>query len=182
MLPEIEYTLVDNLRYIIEYFEGTYEENKQPYFKIIIRNKISGAENFIIVSYDLRNITIKISGVEPPEEGDLDTQIFSLEKFTKGKLRRIFFELFQARIIADTLPKKKKKKPDVEEEVIIQNPYIAVLREEIARMRMISERNKQMILEANAKKFSMQAKRKKEINKMLGKKDDIKELPEKNEN
>jgi len=180
MLPELKFSLVDNFRYTIDYIEGEYEETKQPFFKIFIRNKISAAENFIIVAYDLRDIIIKIKPVLPPEEGDIDTQIFSIEKFTKGKLRRMFFELFQARIIADTLPKKKKKKALTKKEPI-PNPYIAVLKEEIDRLRMISERNNQMILQANAKKQSILNKRRKEIYKMLGKKDDIKELQEKNQ-
>ena len=179
MLPEVAYSLVDNYRYIIDYIEGIYEDTKQPYFKIIIKNKISRVENFIVVSYDMRDITIKVQGVELPDDEDLETILFPLEKFTNGKLRRLFFVLFQARIIADTLPRKKKPKEITEPQEHILNPYIDVLHDEIHRLRMIAERNKQLILEANAKKMALQIRRKKEINKMLGNSNDHTEIIEK---
>ena len=95
-----------------------------------------------------------------------------MEKFTKGKLRRIFFELFQEIILRDTLPKKYKKREVIEEEPQ-KNPYIDSLHAEIERMKLIAERNRQMIIEANAKKLALQTKRRKEINKMKGKNEEL---------
>jgi len=115
----------------------------------------------------MRDIIIKVKGINSPNDQELDIHQFPLEKFTKGKLRRIFFELFQDIILRDTLPKKTKKR-EVIEEPPLKNPYIDILHAEIDRLKLIAERNRQMMLEANSKKLALQTKRRKEINKMKG--------------
>ena len=167
LIPEVEVSLVNNLRYNINYIEDNLPDNKAQYFKIIITNKISHFTNFIIVNYDMRDIIIKVKGINSPNDQELDIHQFPLEKFTKGKLRRIFFELFQDIILRDTLPKKTKKR-EVIEEPPLKNPYIDILHAEIDRLKLIAERNRQMMLEANSKKLALQTKRRKEINKMKG--------------
>jgi len=160
ILPEIEMNLIENNRYIINYSEGNNENSSAKYFKIIIKNKVTNNTNFFLLNYNYRDIIIKIKEINSADDSIYQTYTFSWEKFTKGRFRQLFFEYFQEIIITDTLPKRKNKKENLELSFTKQNHYITLLNTEIERMKKIAERNKQMMIEANAKKYTAKERKK----------------------
>lgn len=166
LLPEVEInTQTYNLRYIFNYIEDTTPDTKLQYFKILIKNKISNQTNFIIVSYNFREVTVKVKPVNSAEDLDLESQVFAMEKLTHGKIRKIFFEYFQEIILADTMPRYKAKRGEIGDSA--ESAAITAINIELERMRIIAERNRQMLLEANAKKMALKQQMEAEKDKIL---------------
>jgi hypothetical protein len=135
-----------NDRYVFSIVDGVLDENKSQYFKLIIKNKTSNNTNFVILTNDVYDFFIKLK--TPNSTDDLDTYIktFPVQKFTKGWYRKVFFEYLQEIIKLDTLPKLKRKSQETE-----SIDKIISLNAEIDRMRKISERNKNMLIESISK-------------------------------
>jgi hypothetical protein len=138
-------TIKKNEKYIFQYFddEAITTEGKSSYFKIIIRNKIRNITNFIIVSYTFRDFIVKVKPANADSDVEVETTEFKLEKFSRGKLRKILFEYLQEIITLDTLPRKRKSK-----ETENEDNKIADLQAEIERMKRLSIRNQEMIAKA----------------------------------
>jgi len=151
IMPAIN-NIPNNDRYLFCFVEGMLIEEDRKYFKLIIENKISNAINFIVLSYDTRNIFIEIKIANSKDNFDTYSKTYSIEKFTKGKYRKIFFEYFLEIVNLDTLPKLKRKKESIE--VVDENEIlnrITKLNTEIDRIRKLSERNKNILEETKAR-------------------------------
>ncbi len=150
--------------YSFNFVDGVLAENNVRYFKLIIKNKLSNEEHFVVLTNDYRDFFVEL---KPINTSDFDTHRdkYSIERFTKGKYRKIFFEYFLEIIQLDTLPKLRHRKDlateeeKYEKEKLEIKRKIALLNNEIERMRSIAERNEVMILEAQSKHNSLKDKK-----------------------
>jgi len=105
-----------NDRYIFHYFDDNIIKDSTltsdatakfnaKYFKLIIKNKVTNMENFIIVTYDMREFFIKLKTPNSENDIDLIEEQYSLERFSRAKFRKIFFEYFIAILELDTMPR-----------------------------------------------------------------------------
>ena len=139
----------NNDRYVFNFVEGMLEQENRKYFKLIIKNNINDITNFIVLSYDTRSIFVEIKTANSIDDLDTNISVFPLEKFTKGKYRKMLFEYFLEIIQLDTLPKLKRKKEEKEDIEVSENESkITILNEEIEKMKKLAERNKSMMEEA----------------------------------
>jgi hypothetical protein len=100
-----------NDRYIFQYFDDNIVNlsgNKEKYFKIIIKNKITNMENFIILTYDMREFYLKLKTPNSDSDTDVINYEFPLEKFSRSKFRQIFFEYLMEILELDTMPRFKQ--------------------------------------------------------------------------
>jgi len=158
----------NNNRYAFSFDEGMIDGVERRFFKIIIRNIINDKTNFIVCSHDTRDIFIDTKVVDSDDSSTIDTNVYPIERFTKGKYRKILFEYLLEIIDSDTLPKLKRKKESVEVVVkkIIKKTTksenlkkIIALNSEIEKMKKGYERNERMLIDAKAKQELFKQKR-----------------------
>jgi len=116
-----------NDRYTFYYFADNIvqnSENNSKYFKLIIKNKVTNMENFIIVTYDMRDFFIKRKTPNSENDIDLIEEQYKLEKFSRAKFRKIFFEYLMEILELDTMPRFKTPPID-KEDVTNQNDTAA---------------------------------------------------------
>ncbi|MCL2040289.1 MAG: hypothetical protein FWG85_07665 [Bacteroidetes bacterium] len=153
--------------YSFYFSEGILADNNVRYIKLIIKNKLTNSEHFMVLTNDFRDFFVEL---RPLYISDVETHIdkYPVERFTKGKYRKIFFEYFLEIIKIDTLPKLKREKDLLEEEKKLEQEKLEVkkkinlLNSEIERIRNLAERNETMILEAKSK-HSLLKNEKKEV-------------------
>ena len=99
-----------NDRYTFYYFDDNIVKNSESnskYFKLIIKNKVTNMENFIIVTYDMRDFFIKRKTPNSESDIDLIEEQYKIENFSRAKFRKIFFEYLMEILELDTMPRFK---------------------------------------------------------------------------
>jgi len=109
--PSYRHTAFDavspKLQGIADQVRNDSSKSNAKYFKIIIKNKVTNMENFIIVTYDMREFFVKIKPPNSENEVELLEENFKLARFSKAKFRSIFFEYLISILELDTMPRFK---------------------------------------------------------------------------
>ena len=128
-----------NDRYIFQFVDDyvvSASGRDAKYFKIIIKNKITNMENFIVTTYDMFDFFLKVKTPNSENNTDVINYDFPVEKFTKGKFRKIFFEYLLEILKLDTMPFTRRIIP--EEELLLEEQRL--LEEKEQEKKLLEER------------------------------------------
>jgi hypothetical protein len=135
----------NNDRYIFKFVDDYLTEQTESYFKLLIINKVSNMNNFVLVNYDMREFIVKIKTPNAADDADIITERFPIDKFSQGKFRKIFFEYLEGILTLDTLPSKLANKNSSKE----KGWKAKDITNEIDRMQKITNRNQQLLENTN---------------------------------